>query len=1171
MKRFHLGCLWVGLTLLSAAARAHSDHDDDDESITAAPRLDPQLSSLLSRHDEVRAIVVLKTDESHRHRHLLQTGEFNDELHQATAALQHDVLAQTFGDDDDSGGSSTHSIVMHRYKYLPAFVLTVTSADVALLLDHPLVQSIDADVQLTVQQQPAQPQQPPPRNLRTTKQQQQPNVQQQQRQLLEEAATVIESIDRRNQGNQGAGIVAAVLDTGYDRTHADLQGSLVDEFCFLSGECGPNRNLDFAEGPGAAYDVHSHGTHVSSIITSDGLLAPLGIAPQTSIVAVKVLNDQGSGASSRIVAGLEYMIDYAKTKPLHLINMSLGSRYNSFSGDNCDNTSIGQIWYNAFQGLKAQGVTVFVAAGNDGDPSNGSPACLSNVISVGASDDKDLPAYFTNSGIGTEVFAPGVDIVASTPNNNTAQYSGTSMATPVTVGCAALLMEAGDATTPNELQERLQASNVMVTRNGIDTPRINCRRNPVAKCQSSSGPPVVVPDCTVDPQQLFTLFDDGSTGGPFSKVSFTGLNRAGPNPQVTMTLTDALGIPTSCQTQALVTADYCVLPSRPNEQVVVTTIDGGDVGGGSLFDIRNLGSEAIEVTSLDYHQNGAAATHTIQVGTRPGGYVTTDDGSWTVALPATPVNGQGSQQFTNTGDFPTPVLVLPGQVQGFYISETIAPYSGLQVTPGTFEGTNITSDGTVLISEGRKVDGFPLGTTLAPFVFNGVVRYQVTPQGNWFLAPPSTSCDTFCQTQDLECNVDGLQQVDSPEKVFSVADYLGVSYSPTAVNLYSGPNPSEPEVSFFGGNIDHFDYTDGAAASCSSSSFDANHRRMCCCTAPGVGFANFCPVSSGNSPTPSPTSSSSPVTTPSPTPTFTTNSPTTSSTSAITPNPTTSSTTSGTFQLDLVVQFDAWPDDFDYTIFQADGVIYKDTVGTVYDQGTGDGTFPNTLKTWNIELQPSTHYALQIFDSWGDGLNSSDTSYYSLSRPGGQGIFLHSDSTADGRHYGNATEKFWFYLDGFGFATLIEPVDPTTPTSSPTTSPTTPSTSTGCELCFLSSPLPCDLAGQMATARGCALASMEEIEDREKVATLIEQIILVDKYWVGGSKDNGSWSWVDGSPVSDSLWAPGQPNGASERGAMGETTHTAAGLSGGSLALFDEANAAALPSVWQCCGGCPHS
>ena len=156
--------------------------------------------------------------------------------------------------------------------------------------------------------------------------------------------------------------------------------------------------------------------------------------------------------------------------------MSLGTSQ-LFNG-NCDTaTAFNMAGAAAINTLRTSGVIAFASAGNDGSATQmTSPACLSNVVSVGATDDSDNVAGFTNSNSTTDIMAPGVDITSTGLANGTSTFTGTSQASPHAAGCAALLLDAGDALTPDAIEAFLKASPVQVTdpKNGLTFPRIDC-------------------------------------------------------------------------------------------------------------------------------------------------------------------------------------------------------------------------------------------------------------------------------------------------------------------------------------------------------------------------------------------------------------------------------------------------------------------------------------------------------------------------------------------------------------------------------------------------------------------------------------------------------------------------------------------------------------------------
>jgi subtilisin family serine protease len=287
---------------------------------------------------------------------------------------------------------------------------------------------------------------------------------------------------RHERGNTGAGVVVAILDTGFDSDHPDLAGALVGEACF--GRDGTNTDdvgfcpdgTDRQFGAGAAEDDQGHGTHVTGIVTAIGDAAGPGVAPDASIFAIKVLDFGGAAGRffflSEIVAALDYIVNNPGFG-IQVANLSLSTntRYDGVCDDADANTMAVQ---GVAEQLRAAGVTVFAAAGNNNSSQMGLPACVSSVISVGASDNNDNPANFTNVNETTDIFAPGVNTVSLQMGGGPRTASGTSMASPHAAGCAALLIHAGDATTPAEVEARLKNSAFEVTAGGNTFPRIDC-------------------------------------------------------------------------------------------------------------------------------------------------------------------------------------------------------------------------------------------------------------------------------------------------------------------------------------------------------------------------------------------------------------------------------------------------------------------------------------------------------------------------------------------------------------------------------------------------------------------------------------------------------------------------------------------------------------------------
>ncbi|NJE43371.1 S8 family serine peptidase [Thermococcus sp. GR6] len=256
-----------------------------------------------------------------------------------------------------------------------------------------------------------------------------------------------------NLGYDGTGIVVAVIDTGIDANHPDLQGKVIAWYDAVNGKTTP-------------YDDNGHGTHVAGIVAGTGAASNgqyIGVAPGAKLVGVKVLAADGSGSISDIIAGVDWVVQNKDAYGIKVINLSLGS---SQSSDGTDSLS------QAVNAAWDAGLVVCVAAGNSGPNTYtvGSPAAASKVITVGAVDSTDTIASFSSRGptadgrLKPEVVAPGVDIIApraagtsmGTPiDTYYTKASGTSMATPHVAGVAALLLQAHPDWTNSKIKTAL--------------------------------------------------------------------------------------------------------------------------------------------------------------------------------------------------------------------------------------------------------------------------------------------------------------------------------------------------------------------------------------------------------------------------------------------------------------------------------------------------------------------------------------------------------------------------------------------------------------------------------------------------------------------------------------------------------------------------------------------
>jgi len=305
-------------------------------------------------------------------------------------------------------------------------------------------------------------------------------------------------------GITGAGVNVAVLDTGIDTDHPDLASSVVAEQCFCAFPllsffgCCPGGATTLS-GPGSAEDDQEHGTAVSGVITSDGVDAPLGMAPGAGIVAVKVLSRFGTGRFSDIAAGLDWVLANHDALGIRAVNMSLGDSFQHRRSDAfpCAGSNVA----GAIQALRDEGVAVFVASGNNGfDKGISFPACVAEAISVGGVYDAsfgsvdwcrnascsltlctDAPANadgfvcHSNSGAILDLLAPNWQTTTSRLGGGTLDAGGTSLATPYAAGAAALLFEADPTLTADDVEALLKGHGPMVTnpQSGLSFPRFD--------------------------------------------------------------------------------------------------------------------------------------------------------------------------------------------------------------------------------------------------------------------------------------------------------------------------------------------------------------------------------------------------------------------------------------------------------------------------------------------------------------------------------------------------------------------------------------------------------------------------------------------------------------------------------------------------------------------------
>ena len=281
---------------------------------------------------------------------------------------------------------------------------------------------------------------------------------------------------------QGQGVKIAVVDSGVVKTK-DLGDRL-------------KGSINFNDDRHESVDGNGHGTFVASIIAGDGTLSNgeyMGIAPESSIVSVRIANDDGMSTEADVVAALQYIYNNRVSQNIKVVNLSFNSTMMQSYHTSPLSAAVEVLWFN--------GIVVVVAAGNNGTANLYPPANDPFVITVGAADDRgtasltddtipSFSAYGTDEtgGVKPDLVAPGTNIVALLPSNsslkigedhadhkvneNYFRMSGTSMAAPMVTGAVALLLQDEPLLNPDQVKYRLKATAAKADRwSGYDAAR----------------------------------------------------------------------------------------------------------------------------------------------------------------------------------------------------------------------------------------------------------------------------------------------------------------------------------------------------------------------------------------------------------------------------------------------------------------------------------------------------------------------------------------------------------------------------------------------------------------------------------------------------------------------------------------------------------------------------
>ena len=398
----------VGVFLLAAVLSAGSLAD-------ATSQTDPSLLAQMRSPGPVRLIVEFQGTP----RALAGNGVSAAAYENVFARFRSDLQSDNEGANSAKRGNETRTI---RREYSTLFfgaAVTVPPADLDRLRRLPYVRAVHRDTEV--------------RALATG-----------------EVVDARVGVNAQNLGVRGAGMVVAVIDTGIDYTHPALGSGF-----------GPGQKVaggwDFVNDDADPMDDHGHGTHVAGTVAANAADL-IGVAPDATLLAYKVLGAGGSGSTSDIIAAIERAADPNQdgdfSDRAHVINLSLG-------GPGTAEDAISRAVDNA----SAAGVVVIVAAGNDGATASiGSPGVAATAVTVGAIDSAGKVAPFSSRGptpkhlaFKPDLSAPGVAIVSSIPGGKTQAFNGTSMATPHVAGLAALLRQLHPEWTPAEVKAALIA------------------------------------------------------------------------------------------------------------------------------------------------------------------------------------------------------------------------------------------------------------------------------------------------------------------------------------------------------------------------------------------------------------------------------------------------------------------------------------------------------------------------------------------------------------------------------------------------------------------------------------------------------------------------------------------------------------------------------------------
>lgn len=459
----------VGVVLATAALGAQADYASSFK----------RLQSKAAEQGDVRVIVVLKTDRrqhSSASKGPLPLGQYIE-----------DVQSRAL---NEIGWVNFNELV--KYKYTPAMAMTVRGDQLRRLQSASTIEGVYED--------------------------------RVQKLFLAESTPHIRGSGNGIESASGKGQSVVVIDSGVDRNHPFFSGRVVAEACFSVNQSRPDLQLRSTcpggqvavTGPGAAapcpLEGCAHGTHVAGIAAGrNGSMT--GVAPDANIVAIQAgtLFQGPNGTSlgfldSSLLQALEWVYENREKYSIAAVNMSLGGgRFE----ESCDQEM--RPYAMAIDLLYQAGVATVIASGNESfTKAVAMPACVSRAISVGATDESDHVAEFSNSANQLDLLAPGIDqspavpgrgIYSSVPGGQFARMPGTSMAAPHVAGAYVALRSVMPKASVEQITTALRETGLPVEdgRNGVRKPRIQLSRALAYLREHAAPPPPPKPKPTPAP------------------------------------------------------------------------------------------------------------------------------------------------------------------------------------------------------------------------------------------------------------------------------------------------------------------------------------------------------------------------------------------------------------------------------------------------------------------------------------------------------------------------------------------------------------------------------------------------------------------------------------------------------------------------------------------------